>query len=80
MAMPLVGGTFHWFGPVLGAIVLGVLQQVVSVIISSEVNVLLTGVVLILSVVLVPKGILGMIPRTRKRATARSQRTADATQ
>jgi branched-chain amino acid transport system permease protein len=80
MAMPLVGGTFHWIGPVLGAIVLGALQQLVSVTISSEVNVLLTGVVLMLSVVLVPKGILGLLPKARNRAVVQSQGTAGPAQ
>jgi branched-chain amino acid transport system permease protein len=77
MAMPLVGGTFHWIGPVIGGVVLGVLQQLVSVLISSEINVLLTGLVLILSVVLAPKGILGLLRQRRRReVTPTPQHTA----
>ena len=36
LAMALIGGTAHWIGPVLGAIVLGVTQQLLTVTISTE--------------------------------------------
>ena len=39
LAMSLIGGTAHWIGPVLGAILLGSTQQLLAVTISSEVNV-----------------------------------------
>lgn len=63
LAMPMIGGTSHWIGPVIGAILLGTAQQAVIVTISSEVNVLVTGLLLIGFVVLAPKGILGWIRR-----------------
>ena len=44
IAMPLIGGTTAWFGPVLGALLLGIAQQVVTVTISSEINLLIVGV------------------------------------
>ena len=40
IAMPLVGGTTTWIGPVVGAILLGTIQQVATVTISSAVNLL----------------------------------------
>src|ERR1700748_1433124 len=43
LAMSLIGGTAHWLGPVIGAILLGVTQQLLAVTISSEVNVLVLG-------------------------------------
>ena len=67
MAMPLVGGTSHWAGPIIGALILGVLQQTISVTISSEVNVLLIGVVLVLTVILAPRGLLGFFPSRPER-------------
>ena len=66
LAMALIGGTAHWMGPVLGAILLGVTQQVLAVTISSEVNVLVLGVMLVLFVVAAPEGIIGLIRRVRR--------------
>ena len=63
LAMSLIGGTAHWIGPVLGAILLASTQQLLSVTISSEVNVLVLGVMLVLFVVAAPKGIIGLVSR-----------------
>ncbi|WP_198384254.1 branched-chain amino acid ABC transporter permease [Roseomonas sp. KE2513] len=63
MAMPMIGGTGHWIGPVIGAVLLGTAQQAVTVTISSEVNVLITGLLLIGFVVAAPRGILGWLGR-----------------
>jgi branched-chain amino acid transport system permease protein len=68
LAMALIGGTAHWIGPVLGAIVLGVTQQLLAVTISSEVNVLVLGVMLVLFVVGAPNGIIGFFRRAGKNA------------
>jgi branched-chain amino acid transport system permease protein len=66
LAMALIGGTAHWIGPVIGAILLGVTQQLLAVTISSEVNVLVLGVMLILFVVGAPEGIIGIFRKTRR--------------
>jgi branched-chain amino acid transport system permease protein len=63
LAMALIGGTAHWIGPVLGAILLGVTQQLLTVTISSEINVLVLGVMLVLFVVGAPNGIIGFFRR-----------------
>jgi branched-chain amino acid transport system permease protein len=63
LAMALIGGTANWIGPVIGAILLGVTQQLLAVTISSEVNVLVLGVMLVLFVVAAPEGILGLVRR-----------------
>jgi branched-chain amino acid transport system permease protein len=63
LAMALIGGTANWIGPVVGAILLGVTQQLLAVTISSEVNVLVLGVMLVLFVVAAPEGILGLVRR-----------------
>ncbi|WP_298254851.1 branched-chain amino acid ABC transporter permease [Bradyrhizobium sp.] len=70
LAMALIGGTAHWIGPVIGAILLGVTQQVLTVTISSEVNVLVLGVMLVLFVVGAPEGIIGLFKRRRPEGKA----------
>jgi branched-chain amino acid transport system permease protein len=63
LAMPIIGGTSHWAGPLIGAVILATLQQVVTVTISSELNVLVVGVLLVLFVVLAPEGVLGLLKK-----------------
>jgi branched-chain amino acid transport system permease protein len=67
LAMPIIGGTAHWFGPVLGALLLGSIQQLVTVTISSELNVLVVGVLLVFFVVAAPEGIVGLATRLWQR-------------
>src|SRR6201987_1346776 len=64
LAMSLIGGTSHWMGPVLGAILLGTTQQFLTVTISSEVNVLVLWIMLLLFVVAAPKGIIGLVGKS----------------
>ena len=59
----IIGGMSHWLGPIIGAVLLGTLQQIVTVTISGEVNVLIVGVLLVLFVVLAPDGILGLLKK-----------------
>jgi branched-chain amino acid transport system permease protein len=60
LAMPIIGGTAHWIGPVIGAILLGSIQQIVTVTVTSELNVLVVGVLLVFFVVAAPDGIVGL--------------------
>jgi branched-chain amino acid transport system permease protein len=71
IAMPLVGGTTTWIGPVIGALLLGTVQQVATVTISSAANLLIVGVVLVGFVMIAPNGIIGLI---EARLRARSDR------
>ena len=59
IAMPLIGGTATWLGPVIGAVLLGTLQQVSTVTISSALSLLLVGILLVAFVIAAPKGIVG---------------------
>ena len=69
IAMPLVGGTMSWIGPVIGAVLLGAIQQIATVTISSAANLLIVGVVLVAFVIIAPNGIIGLIEtRLRKKA------------
>ena len=45
--MPLIGGTATWLGPVIGAILLGTLQQVATVTISSAFVAFIVGLLLV---------------------------------
>ena len=67
LAMPMIGGTTSWVGPVIGAVLLGTAQQLATVTISSEMNLFIVGVVLVAFVVLAPEGILGLVRRMRGR-------------
>ncbi len=60
LAMPVIGGTSTWAGPVIGALLLGTSEQIVSVTVSSELNVLIVGLVLIVFVVAAPQGLVGL--------------------
>jgi branched-chain amino acid transport system permease protein len=63
IAMPLIGGTTTWLGPLVGAILLGSLQQIATVTISSAVNLLIVGVLLVVAVIVAPNGIVGLVQR-----------------
>ena len=71
IAMPLVGGTTTWIGPVIGAVLLGTIQQVATVTISSAVNLLIVGVVLVAFVMIAPNDIIGLV---QARLRARSEK------
>jgi branched-chain amino acid transport system permease protein len=69
IAMPMIGGTAHWAGPVVGALLVGSMQEIITVTISSELNVLLVGIMLVLFITLAPQGIVGLVRKHwRKRA------------
>ncbi|HYA07164.1 MAG TPA: branched-chain amino acid ABC transporter permease [Xanthobacteraceae bacterium] len=61
IAMPLIGGTTSWVGPLIGALLLGSLQQIITVTISSAVNLLLVGCLLVVFVIVAPNGIVGLV-------------------
>ncbi|MBX9776863.1 MAG: branched-chain amino acid ABC transporter permease [Xanthobacteraceae bacterium] len=66
IAMPMIGGTTSWVGPLIGAILLASLQQWATVKFSSELGVLFVGVLLVVFVVLAPKGIVGLVEGWRR--------------
>jgi branched-chain amino acid transport system permease protein len=70
VAMPLIGGMTSWVGPMIGAILLGTIQQLATVTISSALNLLIVGLLLIAFVIIAPNGIVGLV-RARRRARAR---------
>ena len=61
IAMPMIGGTTNWVGPLIGAILLGSLQQIATVTISSAVNLLIVGLLLVAFVIIAPNGIVGLV-------------------
>ena len=74
IAMPLIGGTTSWVGPLIGTILLGSLQQIATVTISSAVNLLLVGVILVAFVIVAPNGIIGHRPHLLAAQAGRFRR------
>jgi branched-chain amino acid transport system permease protein len=66
IAMPLIGGMMSWLGPLIGAVLLGTVQQVVQITISSAWNLLIVGVLLVLFVTMAPNGIMGWVDAWRR--------------
>jgi branched-chain amino acid transport system permease protein len=66
IAMPMIGGTTSWIGPLVGAILLGTIQQVATVTISSAVNLLIVGLLLVGFVIIAPKGLIGLVQDFRR--------------
>jgi len=74
LAMPLIGGTSSWAGPVIGAALVGGLQEWLRVSnlqewlhisIPSEANVLIVGVLMVTFVIAAPQGIVGLFRKKR---------------
>jgi branched-chain amino acid transport system permease protein len=63
IAMPIVGGLGSWLGPLIGALLLGTIQQVASVTLSSTWNLLIVGGMLVFFVTLAPNGIMGIFKK-----------------
>jgi branched-chain amino acid transport system permease protein len=61
IAMPMIGGTTSWIGPLVGSILLGSLQQIATVTISSAVNLLIVGLLLVAFVIIAPNGLVGLV-------------------
>lgn len=61
LAMPMIGGATTWIGPLLGAGILGTAQEIARVTISSEMNLLIVGVLLVFFVIAAPDGFVGLI-------------------
>jgi branched-chain amino acid transport system permease protein len=61
IAMPMIGGTTSWIGPLVGSILLGSLQQIATVTISSAVNLLIVGILLVAFVIIAPNGLVGLV-------------------
>ena len=82
--MPVIGGMTSWIGPVIGAVLLGTIQQLATVTISSALNLLIVGLLLIMFVIIAPNGIVGLVQARRRRragvaeAAATGQRSAAA--
>ena len=72
LAMPMIGGSTTWIGPVIGAVLLGTAQQIAMVTISSALNLLLVGLILVAFVILAPEGIVGLVQRLTRRVGAGS--------
>src|SRR6266404_2621608 len=80
VAMPVIGGMTSWVGPVIGSILLGTIQQLATVTISSALNLLIVGLLLIGFVIVAPNGIMGLISARQRRRAALLEAAAMARQ
>ena len=77
----LIGAALAFWGwqtgnPLVGALLLGIIQQVATVTISSAVNLLIVGLLLVGFVIVAPKGIVGLVQDfMRARASDKGQPT-----
>ena len=71
IAMPMIGGTATWIGPIIGALFVGSAQEIITVTISSEMNLLVVGVMLVAFITLAPKGIVGLVQDFMKKRRSR---------
>jgi branched-chain amino acid transport system permease protein len=78
--MPVIGGMTSWIGPIIGAILLGTIQQLATVTISSALNLLIVGLLLIGFVIVAPNGIMGLISARQRRRAALLEEAATARQ
>ena len=69
LAMSLIGGTAHWIGPVIGALLLGSVQQIITVTVSSALNLMIVGVLLVVFVAVAPNGIVGAFRRSSEKGS-----------
>jgi branched-chain amino acid transport system permease protein len=78
IAMPMIGGTTSWVGPLVGAVLLGTLQQLATVTISSAVSLLIVGLLLVFFVIIAPNGLIGLFNDffRRKKPDADEARSA----
>jgi branched-chain amino acid transport system permease protein len=67
IAMPMIGGTTTWVGPLVGAVLLGSAQQYATVTISSAVNLLIVGLMLVGFVIIAPNGLVGLVQERLRR-------------
>ena len=72
IAMPMIGGTTSWIGPLVGAILLGSAQQYATVTISSAVNLLIVGLMLVAFVIIAPNGLVGLVQDWLRKRKASS--------
>src|ERR1700689_3016656 len=68
IAMPMIGGTTIWIGAVIGAVLLGGAQQIATVTISSVLNLLIVGLLLVGFVIFAPEGIVGLAKKLFSRS------------
>lgn len=67
IAMPMIGGTQSWVGPVIGGLLLGSVQQVASVTISSSLSLLIVGLLLVGFITFAPTGLVGLARQITRR-------------
>ncbi|MDD3828937.1 MAG: branched-chain amino acid ABC transporter ATP-binding protein/permease [Anaerolineae bacterium] len=71
--MALFGGTQSWVGPVLGAVVLTGVSELLTLNVGSELARLIYGLLFVIVILFLPAGLLGLFKRRRKKRKAEPQ-------
>jgi len=66
LASAYLGGLGFWYGPLVGASILGTASRVCTLTIGSEFNVLVIGIILVVTIMIAPSGIVGAIKKRVK--------------
>lgn len=74
IASTVLGGSFHWFGPIVGAFVFTALPTTMQAVLP-EIQDVAKGVVLLVIMILLPRGLVD--PRVLKLRLSRSPKTAE---
>ena len=61
------GGSFSWIGPLLGAIVLSLANQVISTFIGDEISRIIFGFLLVIVIIFMPDGVIEYFKAIRSR-------------
>lgn len=75
LLMAMFGGAGRWAGPIIGATVVYMLSQTLSFIIPSELNRVVFGIILVLVVFAMPRGIIGFAETLWSKRTGRIETT-----
>lgn len=75
LLMAMLGGTGRWAGPIIGATVVYLLSQTLSFVIPSELNRIVFGIILVLVVFVMPRGLIGFVERLWRKRTEQTETT-----
>ncbi|KXB00039.1 hypothetical protein AKJ40_02010 [candidate division MSBL1 archaeon SCGC-AAA259M10] len=70
VAMPLLGGTGVWFGPIVGAVILATVREMMTLFWGSQYSQIIPGIVLIVVISAAPHGLTPYLQAAKRRITS----------
>jgi branched-chain amino acid transport system permease protein len=74
--MSLLGGSGRWIGPIIGASIVYLLSQMLALSISGELNRVIFGLILVVVIMAMPRGVLGLFSRRARPAQPAGEQPA----